>query len=73
MTGIGLRFAISVASMAASLVVFMSLDDPWIAAAVIAGILILSAMIERVVWPGLPIPKPNGATSRKEFAIRRYS
>jgi hypothetical protein len=66
MTGIGLRFAISVASMAASLVVFMSLDDPWIAAAVIAGILILSAMTERVVWHRFTDPE----TKRRDLEER---
>jgi hypothetical protein len=50
MNGVGLRFAISLVSIAAALIAFMAIENSWMAAGVIVGIFVLSAIIERAVW-----------------------
>jgi hypothetical protein len=50
MNGVGLRFAISLVSIAAALIAFMAIENSWMVAGVIVGIFVLSAIIERAVW-----------------------
>ena len=50
MNGINLSIAISIASMAAALIAFMVIGDPWVSAAVIAGILTLGAIIGHAAY-----------------------
>jgi hypothetical protein len=47
MNGLGLRFVISLVSIAAALIAFMAIGNSWAATGVIVGIFILSAIIER--------------------------
>jgi len=57
MTGTTLRLAISLAAMVAALIAFISIANTWIGFGAIIGILILSALVERVVWDRFTDPE----------------
>jgi hypothetical protein len=46
----GVRLAISLVSIGTGLIAFMAIGNLWIAASVVVGIFVLSAIIERAVW-----------------------
>lgn len=50
MNAVQLRLLITVASMAAALIAYMSIANIWIAFGVMAAIFTLSAVAERIVW-----------------------
>jgi 4-hydroxybenzoate polyprenyltransferase len=50
MNVVGLRFVISLVSIATALIAFMAIGNPWAATGVIVGIFILSAIIGRMIW-----------------------
>ena len=50
MNFVGLRFVISLVSIAAALIAFMAIGNPWAATGVIVGIFVLSAIIQRTIW-----------------------
>ena len=50
MNVVGLRLVISLVSIAAALIAFMAIGNPWAATGVIVGIFVLSAIIGRMIW-----------------------
>jgi hypothetical protein len=66
MTGTTLRLAISLAAMVAALIAFISIANTWIGFGAIIGILILSALVERVVWDRFTDPE----TRRRDLEDR---
>jgi 4-hydroxybenzoate polyprenyltransferase len=50
MNVVGLRCVISLVSIAAALIAFMAIGNPWAVTGVIVGIFVLSAIIQRTIW-----------------------
>jgi hypothetical protein len=50
MNAVGMRLIISLASLVAALIAFMSIGNIGIALGVMAGIFTVSAIVERIVW-----------------------